>query len=119
MTTLPTTNEAVEAASAVAVAAVAASAVAASPEDLARLKVSQAFKLNNVALKWIRDSFEHPPGNPVTDYVDLTWLDPLEIGVIENKGPDYDFFTTPWSWRQMLADLNPTAKDFILGSNPL
>ena len=41
-------------------------AVAASPENLACLRVSQPFKLNNVALKWIRDSHEDPPGNPIT-----------------------------------------------------
>ena len=97
-------------------------AVAASPEDLARMSVSQPFRLNNVALKWIRDSHENPPGTPTTDCVDLTLTDPLEIGVIErNNGMNYKFKADermPWSWRQMLAALNPTAKDFILGSNP-
>ena len=56
-------------------AAVAASpkpAVAASPEDLGSLRVSQPFKLNNVALKWIRDSCEDPRGNPTTDCVVLS-----------------------------------------------
>jgi hypothetical protein len=97
-------------------------AVAASPEDLARVRVTQPFMLNNVALKWIRDSHENPPGSPTTDCVDLTLTDPLQIGVIDrNSGMDYKFKageTKPWSWRQMLAALNPTAKDFILGSNP-
>ena len=97
-------------------------AVAASPEDLARLHVSQPFRLNNVALKWIRDSNENPPGTPTTDCVDLTLTDPLQIGEIEkNSGMDYNFKageTKPWSWRQMLAALNPAAKDLVLGSNP-
>ena len=56
-------------------AAVAASpkpAVAASPEDLGSLRVSQPFKLNNVALKWIRDSCEDPRGTPTTDCVVLS-----------------------------------------------
>ena len=97
-------------------------AVAASPEDLARLHVSQPFRLNNVALKWIRDSNEEPPGAPTTDCVDLTLTDPLQIGEIEkHSGMDYNFKageTKPWSWRQMLAALNPAAKDLVLGSNP-
>ena len=58
-------------------------AVAASMEDLASLRVSQPFKLNNVALEWIRDSHEDPPGHPTTDCVDLTLSDPLQIGVVE------------------------------------
>ena len=78
-------------------------AVAASPEDLASLRVSQSFKLNNVALEWVRDSHEDPPGNPTTDCVDLTLSDPLQIGVIEKStGMDYKFKeceTQPWSCR--------------------
>ena len=75
-----------------AVAASPKPAVAASPEDLASLRVSQPFKLYNVALKLIRDSYEDPPGNPTTDCVDLTLKDPLLIGVIEkNSGMDYSF----------------------------
>ena len=97
-------------------------AVAALPQDLARLRVTQPFKLNNVALKWIRDSNENPPGTPTIDCVDLTLSDPFQIGEIEkNSGMDYNFKageTKPWSWRQMLAALNPAAKDLVLGSNP-
>ena len=97
-------------------------AVAATPEDLATLPVSQPFWLNNVALKWIRDLHENPPGNPITNCVDLTHTDPLQIGVIEKTtGMDYKFKageTQPWSWRQMLAALSPAAKDLVLGSNP-
>ena len=37
-------------------------AVAASPTALAEMRVAQPFKLNNVALKWIRDSNESPSG---------------------------------------------------------
>ena len=97
-------------------------AVAASPDDLARLSVSQLFRLNSAALKWIRDGHENPPGVPTTDGVDLTDTDPLLIGVIERTvGMDYTFKEnerTPWSWRQMLAALPPAAKGSVLGSNP-
>lgn len=98
-------------------------AVAASPHDLENMRVTQPFKLNNVALKWIRDTHEDPPGNPTTDRVDLTSSDPLQIGVIvRSGGMDYAFHateTTPWSWRQMLAAMSPAAKSLILGANSL
>ena len=58
-------------------------AVAASAEDLARLRVTQPFKLNNIALKYIRDSSEKPRGVPTTERVDLTDFDPFQIGVLE------------------------------------
>ena len=98
-----------------------ADAVAASQEDLARVVVNQPFKLNNLALKWIRDSHEDPPGNPITDRVDLTHSDPLGIGVIERDGGmSYRFKegeTEPWSWRQMLAAMSPEAKKLISGAD--
>ena len=96
--------------------------VAVSVEALNEITVTQPFKLNNVALKWIRDSHEHPRGDPSIDFVDLTGTDPLEIGVIEkDRGMDYRFKageTTPWSWRQMLAGMTPAAKDLVLGCDP-
>ena len=105
-----------------AVAASAEAAVAATAADLAQLHVSQPFRLNNVALKWIRDSHEDPPGHPTTDCVDLTGSDPYQIGVLQrNTGMAYQFVegeTQPWSWRQMLASLNARAKALVLGSNP-
>lgn len=94
-------------------------AVAAYPDDLRRLTVRQPFRLNNVALKWIRDTHESPAGNPITDCVDLTERDPLEIGQIEKiSGMDYSFrpgVTTPWSWRQMLASLPMQTWDIVIG----
>ena len=39
-------------------------AVAASPEDLASMVVDQPFRLNNIALNWIRDSHEEPQASP-------------------------------------------------------
>ena len=106
-------------------------AVAASAEDLARLRVTQPFKLNNVALKYIRDSNENPRGVPTTDRVDLTDFDPFQIGVLEkgigmdgSKLASYSHYwfkdgeSQPWSWRQMLAALNAEAKALVLGSNP-
>ena len=105
-----------------AVAASASAAVAASAQDLAGVQITQSFKLNNVALKWIRDSHEDPPGHPTTDCVDLTGSDPYEIGVIERHGGmEYQFVagrTQPWSWRQMLAAMSAQAKELLLGSNP-
>ena len=105
-----------------AVAASAEAAVAATAADLAQLHVSQPFRLNNVALKWIRDSHEDPPGHPTTDCVDLTGSDPYQIGVLQkNTGMAYQFTegeTQPWSWRQMLASLNARAKALVLGSSP-
>merc|ERR1712016_291801 len=49
------------------------------------MRVTQSFTLNNVALKWIRDQNENPPGVPTTDCVDLTETDPIQIGVIVKR----------------------------------
>ena len=65
-----------------ALSARAEAAVAATPEQLAKVKVTQPFKLNNVALKWIRDKHEQPPGTPIRECVDLTDYDPYNIGVM-------------------------------------
>ena len=98
-------------------------AVAATPEQLAQLHVEQDFKRNNVALKWIRDTHEAPPGKPTVACVDVTQHDPYQIGVIEKgTGMEYSFKhgqTQPWSWRQMLAALKPPARHLILGNPPL
>ena len=78
-------------------------AVAATPAELAQVRVAQPFSMNSVALKWIRDSHENPPGKPTTLCVDLTNTDPMQIGVIQkNTGMAYTFVeneTQPWSWR--------------------
>ena len=104
--------------------------VVASAQDLARINVRQPFKLNNVALKCIRDRNENPPGHPITNGVDLTRSDPYQIGILEKRmigsktardGFDYRFKdgrTQPWSWRQMLAAMNVQDKELVLGSNP-
>ena len=57
--------------------------VVASAQDLARLTVRQPFKLNKVALMYIRARNENPPGHPITNGVDLTRSDPYQIGVTE------------------------------------
>ena len=49
-----------EAAVAAALGGGPGAAVAASPEDLAGVGVDLPFRLNNIALKWIRDSHEDP-----------------------------------------------------------
>ena len=78
-------------------------AVALSPMALAEIRVTQRFNLNNIALKWIRDSHEIPPGYPTAGYVELTHEDPFPIGVLEGTpGMQYRFTTgvrRPWSWR--------------------
>ena len=99
-------------------------AVAASREDLDAVEIQQPFRLNNMALKWLRDSGEEPPGFPTIARVDTTDRDPLDIGVLERtgQGPSGMAYTfrqgefQPWSWRQMLAALPPVAKDRILGT---
>ena len=60
-------------------------AVAAHPNALAEMRVTQPFKLNNVALKWIRDQNEKPRGFPTTSCVDLTETDPIQNGVIVKR----------------------------------
>ena len=93
--------------------------VAASREDLARVIIVQPWRLNNTALKWIRDTHENPRGCPTIDFVDLTLKDPLQIGVLENQGGmDYWFKkneTQPWSWQQMLGAMQPDVKEKVLG----
>ena len=88
--------------------------------ELREMKVEQQFKLNNTALKWIRDSHEEPPGYPTHERVDLTETDPLSIGVLErSKGMSYRFVPKaiqPWSWREMLAGLRPDAMAAIVGT---
>ena len=93
-------------------------AVALSAKDLARVRVTQPLKLNNIALKYIRDSNENPPGHPTTHRVDLTDFDPLQIGVLEKgSGLKYrykDGESQPWSWRQMLAAMPVKYKQLVL-----
>ena len=97
--------------------------LALSANALNEIKVTQVFKLNNAALKWLRDTHENPMGFPTVETVELTDTDPLDIGVIEKpSGMDYSFKgrgeRTPWSWRQMLAGMSAAAKDLVLGSRP-
>ena len=95
-------------------------AAVASPAQLAAMTVKQPFRLNNTALKWIRDSHENPRGHPTVEEVDLTDSDPLQIGVlVKTQGMDYGFapggVTQPWSWREMLAAMPQKARARILG----
>ena len=92
----------------------------ASPAQLAAMTVKQPFRLNNTALKWIRDTHENPRGHPTVEEVDLTDSDPLQIGVlVKTQGMDYGFApggaTQPWSWREMLAAMPQNARARILG----
>ena len=105
-----------------AVAAQDEAAVAASPEDLAAIRVTPASKMNSVALKWLRDTNELPPGHPTTQEVDLTNSDPLRIGkIVKGKGMQYAFRegeTASWSWSEMLVDLPDKVKDRVFGLQP-
>ena len=97
-------------------------AVAATREAIDALEARQAFSLNNIALKWIRDTSEDPPGVPRVNLVDLTEKDPMAIGVIDRtRGIAYRFKpweSQPWSWREMLAAMPKHTLDRILGSDP-
>ena len=61
-----------------------ATAVAFSPQDLENTRVVQAFRDNNIALKFFRDTNEERYGRPTTHCVELTHMDPIQIGVIEH-----------------------------------
>ena len=96
-----------------------ATAVAFSPQDLENTRVVQPFRDNSAALKYFRDTNENRYARPITDCVDLTYSDPIEIGVIEHeqKGQNYWFTERrqQWSWRQMLAGMRPDDKTQLLG----
>ena len=96
-----------------------ATAVAFSPQDLENTRVVQAFRDNNSALKFFRDTNEDRFARPTTHCVELTHRDPIPIGVIEHeKGtPRYSFSAQrqPWSWRQMLAGMTDEVKTKLLG----
>eukprot|EP00959_Pyramimonas_sp_CCMP1952_P118753 2482625-Pyramimonas_sp.AAC.1 len=101
-----------EGAAAVAAEGGAQAAVAASRADLDALPVTQSCKLNSIALKWVRDTAENPPGFPVTPCVDITDSDPMCVGVLERTtGMACSFRggggAQPWSWRQMLVAPKP------------
>ena len=97
-----------------------ATAVASSPQDLEYTPVAQAFRDNNIALKFFRDTNEDYFPGPTTDRVELPHKDPIPIGVIEHeKGtPRYSFSAQrqPWSWRQMLAGMTDEVKTELLGN---
>ena len=95
-------------------------AVALSPRALAEIHLTQAFALNPIALKWIRDTHESPPGWPTVDWVELTDTDPLQIGVADKSHGQDRWITNrqqPWSWRQMLAGMSPSYQAAVLGVN--
>ena len=96
-----------------------ATAVVFSPQDLEDTRVVQPFRDNNAALKYFRDTNENRYARPITDCVDLTYSDPIEIGVIEHEQKTQNYWFTErrqqWSWRQMLAGMRPDDKTQLLG----
>ena len=75
--------------------------------------------VHNTALKWLRDTHEHPPGRPTVPRVDITRIDPLEIGVLNrDTGMAYTFVENQrqqWSWRSMLASLSDDVLEQVVG----
>jgi len=90
-------------------------------EAFNKTEVTQNWRVNNTALKWIRDQHEEPRGHPTVDEVDLSSVDVMMIGVLyREKGMDYAFVEgerQPWSWRQMIASFSATDKALLLGEN--
>jgi hypothetical protein len=85
-------------------------------------RAPQGFQKNNIALKWLRDSNEDPPGNPRCDRVDITDNDPILIGVLAPKkkgdGPKYTFVENErqeFSWRSMLAGFPDPILEQVVG----
>ena len=70
-----------------------------------RASGTQAWKLNNTALKWLRDQNEGE-GNPTVQELDLTSQGEIMIQtLVEPGGQDYSFTDPPqpWSWRKPLT----------------
>ena len=98
--------------------------IVATNDEIRNTPITQAWKLNNCALKWFRDfKGENPRGYPVGP-VELTGSFVWQIGVIVKKhdgadqGMDYTWTpgaTTPWSWMQMLMQLPQNRFDEIVG----
>ena len=86
-------------------------------EDI-RKAGNHAWKMNNIALKSIRDSHESPKG-PTVWGVDLFDLDPYWILSLE-RGHDEAYTLkepkSPWSWKQMLNYLDDATLDYIVGN---
>jgi len=76
-------------------------------------------KFNNIALKFLRDSNEQPPGFPLVSEVDLTHSPTILIGTIDRKfGTAYSFnydIMYPWSWVDMLQHFRPELLRTIVG----
>ena len=74
-----------------------------------RASGTQPWKLNNTALKWLRDTHENPPGIPTVPELDLTSQEEIMIQtLVEPGGQDYSFTAPlqPWSWQKMLNGFN-------------
>ena len=86
-------------------------------QELDALGGDQPWKLNNDALKFIRDTNEDPRGTPEVVCVDL-FDEPREImTLVRDTGMDYKFQEPlqPWSWRKMLKAMKPELRDQIFG----
>ena len=81
---------------------------------------TQRNDLNNVALKWLRDTNENPPGVPTVEYVDITDQPMIDIGmIVRSKGPLYAFDPIqrqPWSWLAMIKGYRAEVQARIVGN---
>ena len=68
----------------------------------------QPWKLNNTALKYLRDAHEMPRGTPTLEGLDLTSDEVMIKTLVELGGQAYSFRAPlqPWSWRKMLNGMN-------------
>lgn len=81
--------------------------------------MTQRGNLNSVALKWMRDTNEHPPGFPSVEYVDITDEPTVDIcRLVRGSGPLYSFDLThrqPWSWLAMIKGFKEELQLRIVG----
>ena len=100
--------------------------IVATNDDVRNTPITQGWKLNNSALKYLRDfEGENPRGVPVGP-IELTGSFIHQIGVIvkthdgTDQGMDYSWkpdATTPWSWKQMFAQMPADMFAKIVGAN--
>ena len=78
----------------------------------------QAWKMNSIALKSIRDSNENPLGVPSVEKIDLFHRPTYDIFTLERgEGEAYNLVEplTPWSWMKMLNGMDDPTLAHIVG----
>ena len=86
--------------------------------DFLNVTGQQVWRLNNTALKCIRDTHESPYGQPICAKVPLFNSDPYQILTLE-RGTHEDYRLRqpeqPWSWRLMIKNMEPETRRRIVG----